>query len=150
MARLGDSLDDDVSVGISDVCIDEFEKITYKVISSNLSTGSSNQYMFIAPEALVVTGVQECHVTASSSTGGIMIGKNSSTGIIGSTGAQDLLTSAIDLTTAVETVQSATLSTGAGALNLAAGDRIELEFTNSTGSTAYAGGMIVINCYQNA
>jgi len=147
MARLGDSLDDDVSVGISDVTKDEFEKIRFTVTSPNLAAASVDQYMWICPFAAMITDISEVHITAGSS-GEMMVVACGTTGVISSTGNTDLLTSAFDLTSAVETPVSGTLSTGTGALTLAVGDKIGIEF-QTTGHASLAGSIVTVTGYQN-
>ena len=148
MARLGDSLDDNINIGNSANTIDEFEKVRFQIISDVLSASSVDHYIYIAPQACVITGVSEIHITAGSS-GTLMLEKCGSTGAIGSTGNTDLLTSALDLAAAAETVQAATLSTASGALTLAADDRIAIDFV-STGYASLVGSIVTINLYQNA
>lgn len=149
MARLGDSLDDNVNVGTAANTIDEFEKVRF-VVTAALDSDSVDRYAFIAIAPCTVTAISEVHTAISTGSGLVTVQKLTSTGDqeIGSTGAVDLMsTGEFDLTATAGVVQTATLSTASGALSLTAGQRIGLDFSGDMTSVA---GTITINLYQDA
>lgn len=150
MARLGASLDDEISVGIVDNVKDEFEKIIFTVNSTTINANSTGAYIFIAPGACTVLSASEVHTAVSTGDGLVMLEKCTSTGDaeIGSTGSTDLLSTGFDLTAVAGVVQEATLSTASGALSLTAGQRLALDISGDL--TSVTGGIVTVSLRQDA
>lgn len=149
MARLGDSLDDDISVGISDVVKDEFEKVRGAITFTCKSSGTDT-YMWIAPQAVLITSIMSVHTASSTGAGVIDVQKCHSTGDaeMGSTGAHDLQSTGFDMTTTGGVVETATLTTTTADLTLASGDRLGLNYGGSF--TSVTNTCIVVEYYQMA
>lgn len=90
-----------------------------------------DQSCFIADRSYTVTRIDEVHTTAESAgTLGIMPKKQEGTEAPAS--GQSLLSSAFDGTGTAETVQNGTLTGTSADLDLVAGDRLGLDFTDDT------------------
>lgn len=88
---------------------------------------------FVADRAYTVVAIKESHAVAATATATPYLQITKDTGTQAPGTGTDLLTNnsnnGFDLTGTANTVQSATLTTAAGALDLAAGDRLSADFS---------------------
>lgn len=83
---------------------------------------------FIADRAYTVVGIKESHAVAATATG-VTMQITKDTGTQGPGAGVDLLATGFDMGVAANTVQSGSLTTAAGALDLATGDRLSADFS---------------------
>jgi hypothetical protein len=97
-------------------------------------TAGTDSAFFIADKVYTVVSVMEVHSTAGGASCACQLTKDSSDDAPGA--GVDLLTTAFDLTATANTPQTGTLVATAGYTTLAAGDRLSVDFSGTTGSLA--------------
>lgn len=99
---------------------------------------ATDRVFFVAPVACTVVAVKQVHSVAAGGASKLQVTKDTSTDAPGA--GTDLLTNntnaGFDLNATANTVQSGTLTATAGALDLAAGDRLSIDFAQTIQSTA--------------
>lgn len=99
---------------------------------------ATDRVIFVAPVACQVVAASEVHGVAAGGASKLQLTKDTSTDAPG--GGTDLLTNntntGFDLNATANTVQAGTLTATTASLQLAAGDRLALDFANSIQSTA--------------
>jgi hypothetical protein len=108
----------------------------YVVVTYNGQTASATDAtIFIAARAYQVVDVSEVHSVAAGGTSTLQLTKDTSTNAPGA--GTDLLTSTgFNLNATANTVQNGTLTSTTADLQLAAGDRLGLDFANAIQSSA--------------
>ncbi len=103
-------------------------------ITSELLAASVAKWIFIADRAYQVTAVREVHSVAGGASAAVRprkITDTSAPGAAAGATVKELTTAAIDLTATINTVVSPALSATVADLQLAAGDRIALNFSGT-------------------
>lgn len=103
-------------------------------VSTELLAASVDKWVFVAPVACQVTAIREIHSVVGSTSAAVRPRKvtdTSAPGAAASATVKELTTAAFDLTATVNTTQAATLSATASDLQLAAGDKIGLDFSGT-------------------
>lgn len=99
---------------------------------------ATDRVIFVAPVACQVVAVTQVHAVAAGGASKLQLTKDTSTDAPGA--GTDLLTNntntGFDLNATANTVQTGTLTATAANLQLAAGDRLALDFANTIQSTA--------------
>lgn len=99
---------------------------------------ATDRAIFVAPVACQVVAVRQVHAVAAGGASVLQLTKDTGTTAPG--GGTDLLTNntntGFDLNATANTVQAGTLTATAADLQLAAGDRLSLDFANAIQSTA--------------
>jgi hypothetical protein len=107
----------------------------------NANAGLADQCFFIANRAYTVKAIREVHATAGSDASAVNVQVTKDTGTQAPGAGTDLLTNntnaGFDLKGTANTVQVGALVATAGALDLAAGDRLSVDFAGVL--TALAG-----------
>lgn len=102
------------------------------------SEAATDRAIFVAPVACQVVGVRQVHSVAAGGASTLQLTKDTGTTAPG--GGTDLLTNntntGFDLNATANTVQTGTLTATTADLQLAAGDRLSLDFANTIQSTA--------------
>jgi len=102
------------------------------------TTGATDSTFFIANRAYRVISARETHGAAAGGASVIQVTKDTGTNAPGA--GTDLLTNntstGFDLNATANTVQTGTFVTTAGALNLAVGDRLGVDFANAIQSSS--------------
>lgn len=117
------------------------------VYSMNANASLADQAFFIANRAYQVTAIQEVHATAGTAGGSVnlQVTKDTSTDAPGA--GTDLLTNntnaGFDLKGVANTVQVGTLTGTAASLQLAAGDRLSVDFAGTL--TTLAGVVVTVS-----
>lgn len=115
------------------------------VITAQIGASEVDQTVFIADDAWQITKIEEVHTvaqnTAYPNTGSLSVMKCTGTQAPGSGSA--LHNTTMYLNSTVETVVTPTLNAATGALNLADGNRIALNFNGTM--TTFAGGCVTIH-----
>lgn len=88
----------------------------------------ADEVFFVADRAYTVVSMRQIHATAATATG-VTLQVTKDTGTQAPGAGTDLLATPFDLTAAASTVQTASLTTAAGALDLAAGNRLSVDFS---------------------
>ena len=97
---------------------------------------------FIADRAYTVDRIDEVHGTLGSDGGAVNVMPRKTEGTEAPASGQALITTAFDLKATVETVQNGTLTATSADLDLAAGDRLAVDFTGTL--TAVAGLVVTV------
>lgn len=103
-------------------------------VSVPILAASVDSWAFIAAIPCQVVGISEIHSVVGSTSAAVKARKVTDTSAPGaSAGAtvKELATAAFDLTATINTTQTATLSSTASDLQLAAGDKIGLDFSGT-------------------
>ena len=103
-------------------------------ITSELLAASVAKWIFIADRAYQVTAVREVHSVVGGASAAVRprkITDTSAPGAAAGATVKELTTAAIDLTATINTVVSPALSATVADLQLAAGDRIALNFSGT-------------------
>jgi hypothetical protein len=99
---------------------------------------ATDRVIFTAPVACQVVAAVEAHAVAAGGASTLQLVKDTGTGAPGA--GTDLLTNntntGFDLNATANTVQTGTLTATASSLQLAAGDRLSIDFANAIQSTA--------------
>lgn len=104
------------------------------VVTATLLAASVDTDVFIADRAYKVIGVRESHSVVGGASAAVRprkITDTSAPGAAAGATVKELTTAAVDLTAAVNTVVTPTLSATAADLTLAAGNRISLDFSGT-------------------
>lgn len=101
------------------------------IVTSELLAASVDKWVFIADAAYEVVLIKEIHSVVGGVSAAVGVEKTAAASAT-APGAGTLVTTAtIDLTTAVDTVQTPALVTTASTLQLAAGDKLGLDFSGT-------------------
>ena len=95
---------------------------------------ATDRAFFIANRAYQVTAIRQVHSVAAGGASTLQVTKDTGTTAPGA--GSDLLSSAFDLNATANTVQTGALTATTADLQLAAGDRLSLDFANTIQSTA--------------
>jgi hypothetical protein len=95
---------------------------------------ATDRVFFIAPVACQVVSIREVHSVAAGGASTLQVTKDTSTDAPGA--GTDLLTAGFDLNATANTVQTGSLTATTADLQLAAGNRLAIDFANTIQSTA--------------
>jgi hypothetical protein len=113
----------------------------------NANGSLADQVFFVATRAFTVTGVREVHAAAGNDAGAVNLQVTKDTGTNAPGAGTDLLTdnsgAGFNLKGTANTVQNGTLTGTAGALDLAAGDRLAVDFAGTL--TTLAGVVVTVS-----
>ena len=117
------------------------------IMFAMLANGSlADQCFFIADRALTVVSINEVHSVAGNDAGAVNLQVTKDTGTQAPGAGTDLLTNntnaGFNLKGTANTVQNGTLTATAGALDLAAGDRLSVDFAGTL--TTLAGVVVTV------
>jgi hypothetical protein len=109
---------------------------THYPITVPLLAASVDTWVYIAPRAVQVTSIREIHSVVGSTSAAVKFRKITAAtvaapGAAVAAGITELATAGFDLTAAVNTNQTATLTSTTADLQLAAGDRIAADFSGT-------------------
>lgn len=103
-------------------------------VNAQIAAASVDQWVFIAPVACQVVSVKEIHSVVGSTSAAVRPRKvtdTSAPGAAASSTVKELTTAGFDLTATINTTQTLTLSATASDYQLAAGDKIGLDFSGT-------------------
>lgn len=117
------------------------------MINSKFNANSVDEWTFIADRAYTVVSIKEIHAVAGNDASAVTLDVRkitdaSAPGAAAGSTVKELLSSALSLKSTANTVVTGTLSATVADLNLAAGDKIGLNFIGTL--TTLAGAMITI------
>lgn len=115
----------------------KFKTPVAPIAASYYFTGTpaaTDQVFFVAPFACRVRAISQVHSVAAGGASTLQVVKDTSTNAPGA--GTDLLATAFDLNATANTVQNGSLSQTAAALDLAAGDRLSVDYANAIQSSA--------------
>lgn len=95
---------------------------------------ATDQVFFVAPRAMTVIGLECVFSVAAGGTSTLTVIKDTSTDAPGA--GTSIMSGSFNLNATANTAQAGTLSSTAGVVNLAAGDRLSVKFANAIQSTA--------------
>lgn len=140
---------DDITVTDADgitvggVIVPQHLEVTYAM---NANASLADQAFFVANRAYQVVAIREVHSTAGSDGGAVTLQVTKDTGTNAPGAGTDLLTNnsnaGFDLKGTANTVQTGTLTATAASLQLAAGDRLAVDFAGTL--TALAGVVVTV------
>lgn len=111
-----------------------FKPATHLYINIPLAAASVDNWAFVSPRTLQIISIREIHSVVGGGSAAVRPRKvtdTSAPGAAASSTVKELTTAAFDLTTVINTTVVATLSATAADLQLAAGDKIGLDFSGT-------------------
>ena len=101
--------------------------LPYTIFGTNAATATNYSVFFTAPSAMTILGITEVHTTAGSDGSAVTLTVEKLTGTTAPGSGTDLLSANFNLKGTANTVQTGTLSSTVGVVQLAAGNRLALK-----------------------